>query len=175
MNNAGQILRTYYWQLRVSERRTLLLVGDFVAAFIAWWISIYYWGVSERFLGFTLEFLQKRVPVWFYLLPFIWLILMVELYDVHRAADWGDTVRGSRSGCPDWIGALPGAIFLLLCPSKITPAASGVASFLIAVFILTLLWRRFYLQVFTGPSSCEGAVGGGREKRTVPIESHSTT
>jgi hypothetical protein len=94
MNSAHRLLRINYWQMRVSERRTLLVIGDFIIATAALWISLYYWGVSERFMGFSMEFLQKRVPIWFFFLPLVWLVLMVELYDVHRAADWGRTVRG---------------------------------------------------------------------------------
>jgi hypothetical protein len=86
MNEARQILRTYHWQLRVTERRTLLILGDLLMAFAALAISLFYWGMSERFMGFSMEFLQKRVPVWFFLLPIVWLILMANstMYIVQR-------------------------------------------------------------------------------------------
>ena len=150
MNKAGQYLRTHLWQLRVSERRTLLLTGDFLAAVLAWGISIYYWGMSERFMGFSLEFLQKRVPVWFYFLPLIWLVLMVELYDVHRAADWGTTVRGVAGAALIGLVLYLALYFYYYSPPKSLLPRRGVASYLIAVFVLTLLWRWLYIQIFTG-------------------------
>ena len=38
--------------------------------------------------------LSVKVPFWFYLLPIGWLLLMVELYDPHIAANWRKTLRG---------------------------------------------------------------------------------
>src|SRR5512137_830937 len=93
MSTPRRLPRTYSWQLRVTERRTLLLIGDLTIALASLGISLFYWGTSERFMGFSAEFLQKGVPGWFYFLPLVWLILIVELYDVHRASDWGRTIR----------------------------------------------------------------------------------
>ncbi len=137
MNNPRQLPRTYNWQLRVTERRTLLLIGDLTIALASLGISLFYWGTSERFMGFSAEFLQKRVPGWFYFLPLIWLILMVELYDVHRASDWGRTIRGVA------LAALLGLVlylalyFYYVVPPKSMLPRLGVASFLITVSVLT--------------------------------------
>ena len=159
-----QMPHTYSWQLRVSERRTLLLIGDLTIALASLGISLYYWGTSERFMGFSAEFLQKRVPGWFYFLPFIWLLLMVELYDVHRASDWGRTIRGVA------LAALMGLVLYLALyfyyvePTKSLLPRRGVASFLVTVSILTLLWRRLYIQIFTAPQFMRRVllVGGGK-------------
>jgi len=35
--------RTYNWQLRVTERRTLLLIGDLTIALASLGISLFYW------------------------------------------------------------------------------------------------------------------------------------
>lgn len=157
------------WQLRLRERRTLLVLVDFLMAVGALLISLYYWGLSERFSGFSVEFLQKRVPLWFYLLPFIWLILMNELYDVHRAADWRKTVRGVA------MAALLGFIlyvalyFYYVAPPRSLLPRRGVASFLIAVSTLTLLWRWVYLRVFTAPQFMRRVlvIGGGQNGRRI--------
>jgi exopolysaccharide biosynthesis polyprenyl glycosylphosphotransferase len=163
MSASKQSFRGYHWQLRVGERRTLLLVGDFIVALISLGIALYYWGTSERFMGFSMEFLQKRVPIWFFLLPLIWLVLMVELYDLHRAADWASTLRGVA------IAALVGVVLYLALyfyytssPKSLLPRL-GVATFVLTVSILTLLWRRIYIHVFTAPQFMRRVllVGGG--------------
>jgi len=145
-------MRKYLWQMRLSERRSLLILIDLLVALVSLFISLYYWGMSEKFMGFSIQFLQKRVPVWFYLLPLIWLILMVELYDLHRAADWGQTIRGVL------IAAMLGWVLYLVLyfvyfqpPISLLPRR-GVASFLVIVTVLTLIWRRVYIRVFTGAS-----------------------
>jgi exopolysaccharide biosynthesis polyprenyl glycosylphosphotransferase len=114
-------------------------------------------------MGFSMEFLQKRVPVWFYLFPLIWLVLMVELYDLHRAADWAETLRGVA------IAALVGVVLYLALyfyytssPKSLLPRL-GVATFVITVSVLTLIWRRIYIHVFTAPQFMRRVllVGGG--------------
>jgi hypothetical protein len=80
--------------LHPRERLTVLVIGDLLMAIVACGMALYFWASGERFLGFSMAFLQERVPGWFYFLPFLWLVLLVELYDIHRAGDWGDTVRG---------------------------------------------------------------------------------
>ncbi len=164
MNNPRQLPRTYNWQLRVTERRTLLLIGDLTIALASLGISLFFWGTSERFMGFSAEFLQKRVPGWFYFLPLVWLVLMVELYDVHRSSDWGRTIRGVA------LAALLGLVLYLALyfyyvePPKSMLPRLGIASFLITVSVLTLLWRRLYIQVFTAPQFMRRVllVGGGK-------------
>ncbi len=164
MNNVRKNLRTHHWQLRVSERRSLLLAGDLLAALVALGISLYYWGTSERFMGFSIEFLQLRVPVWFYMLPLIWLVIMVELYDVHRASDWNQTIRGVAVAVSIGFVMYLALYFYYNDPSKFLLPRRGVASYLIAVFVLTLAWRRLYIQVFTGSQFMRRVlmVGGGK-------------
>jgi len=164
MNNPRQLPRTYNWQLRVTERRTLLLIGDLTIALASLGISLFYWGTSERFMGFSAEFLQKRVPGWFYFLPLIWLILMVELYDVHRASDWGRTIRGVALAALLGLALYLALYFYYVVPPKSMLPRLGVASFLITVSVLTLLWRRLYIQVFTAPQFMRRVllVGGGK-------------
>lgn len=164
MSTPKRIFRTSLWQLRVGERRTLLLIGDFLVALISLVVALYLWGSSEKFMGFSLEFLQKRTPVWFYFLPLVWLVLMVELYDVHRSDDWGKTVRGVAGAAV--IGV---AIYLALYfyyvdyPRSLLPRR-GVAIFFIVVSTFTLAWRWLYIRVFTAPQFMRRVllVGGGK-------------
>lgn len=164
MSDPKSIMHTSLWKLRIGERQVLLVLGDLIVAFISLVLSLYYWGISERFTGFTREFLEKRVPIWFYILPLIWILIIVELYDVHRASDWAKTIKGVA------IAAVIGFMLYLLlyfyysAPAKALLPRRGVASFLISVSLLTLLWRRIYIQIFSTMKFMRRVlvVGGGR-------------
>jgi len=152
------------WQLRIGERKTLLMIGDLLAAIIALLISLYYWGSSERFLGFTLEFLEKRTPIWFYFLPLVWLLLMVEQYDVHKAADWKRTIQGVIGAASVGVILYMAMYFYYSTPPDSLLPRRGVASFVILVTILTLAWRYIYIKVFTARQLLRRAllVGAGK-------------
>ncbi|MDP3184067.1 MAG: hypothetical protein Q8M58_02220, partial [Anaerolineales bacterium] len=93
-NDPGIAPKPSGWRVRPSEQRTILLIGDLVVAAIALFVALYIWGRRDIWFGFTLDFLQERVELWFYLLPLGWLVMLVDLYDVHRANNWRTTVRG---------------------------------------------------------------------------------
>jgi exopolysaccharide biosynthesis polyprenyl glycosylphosphotransferase len=152
------------WQLRLAERRVLLLIGDLLAAFAALVISILYWGSNLRFIEFNMQFLQARVPIWFYFLPVVWVILMLDSYDIHTASDWKRTVLSVA------IAALVGlGLYLILYVIYVEPPKSflprrGIASYLILVASFTLAWRWLYIRVFTAPRFMRRVilVGGGK-------------
>jgi exopolysaccharide biosynthesis polyprenyl glycosylphosphotransferase len=156
-------MRSSPWKLRLEERRSVLIIGDFLMALIALVISILYWGSSVTFIEFNLQFLQERVPVWFYLLPFFWVILLVELYDIHRAGSRSATIRGVAAAALIGFG-----VYLLLffyyvdSPRSLLPRR-GVASFLVLAAMLTLVWRWLYIKAFTAPQFMRRVlvVGGG--------------
>jgi exopolysaccharide biosynthesis polyprenyl glycosylphosphotransferase len=158
-----QGVRASHWQLRVGERRTLLLIGDFIVATIALVISLYLWGTSERFMGFSMEFLQRRVPFWFYFFPLAWLVLMVELYDVHRAADWGRTLRGVGGAVVIGLVLYLALYFYYVSSPRSLLPRLGVATFLVVAALLTLSWRRLYIHIFSTPGFLRRVllVGGG--------------
>src|SRR5512136_1739886 len=95
------------WRLRPRERRTLLILVDFLMAEIALLISIYVWSVADKYQSFSFSFVL-RLPAWFFLLPFVWLVLMARLYDEHRARDPGQTVRNIG------FAALVGLVFYMV-------------------------------------------------------------
>ncbi len=168
-DNSRLVKGSRFWQLRIGDRRVILLIGDLTMALIALGIALIYWGSSERFLGFSLEFLQKRVPVWFYFLPIIWLLLLVELYDINKAGDWGKTIRGIFVA-----GGVGIVLYLLLYFYYFDPPISllprrGVASFLIVVALLTLLWRALYIRVFAASQFMRRVllVGGGKSGKLI--------
>ncbi|RME07028.1 MAG: sugar transferase, partial [Anaerolineae bacterium] len=123
------------------------------------------WGLSEEWLGLSLAFLRERVAGWFYLLPFIWLILMTELYDVHRAANRRQVRRGVLQAFLVGLG-----LYLIVYFASQNPLPRrGVAAFLVIVALLTLLWRLAYLKIFTAPQFLRRVlvVGAGRAGRTI--------
>ncbi len=169
MNFPKHVLKSSRWRLHARERRTLLLIGDFLMAVLALAGALYFWASADRFFGPSLAFLEQRVPSWFYLLPFFWIILLVELYDMHRAGDWRRTMRGVG------VAALIGSgLYLLLYfyfadpPRSLLPRR-GVAGFLIAASAFTLVWRYLYIRVFTAPQFMRRVilVGAGKAGQTL--------
>jgi len=163
MNKSGRKYSMRLWQLRLGERRSLLIIGDFLMAVASLGLSLYYWGSTERFLGPTLEFLQRRVPVWFYFLPLIWLLLMVELYDVHRANDWRRTIQGVAVAAAVGLTLYLLLYFYYADPPRSSLPRRGVASFVVAAAVLTLAWRWLYIQIFTARQFMRRVllIGGG--------------
>jgi hypothetical protein len=79
-----QVVKSKRWRLHPRERRTLLILGDLIIALLALAIALLFWASSAEWYGISFEFLRQRPPAWFFMLPFFWLILLIELYEVHR-------------------------------------------------------------------------------------------
>jgi exopolysaccharide biosynthesis polyprenyl glycosylphosphotransferase len=152
-------------RLRPSEQRGLLVFGDLVMALLALVGALYYWSLRDPAFTFTAEFV-RRVPVWFFLLPLGWLVIMVDLYDVHRAADWRITLRGITVGAV--IGLAVYAVIYLISPKGSLPR-QGVAAFLVLVSILTLIWRLIYIRFYTDPTFMRRVliIGAGGQGQTL--------
>jgi exopolysaccharide biosynthesis polyprenyl glycosylphosphotransferase len=135
------------WRLRPRERRTLLLLGDLVMAEIGLFVGLFVWSVADKFQVFGLTFIS-RTPSWFFFLPFIWPLLMMRLYEEHRARDRGQTLRNIAFSALIGLGLY--MVFYFTSEPNTLPRI-GVAAFIISVFILTLIWRFFYIKVFTAP------------------------
>ena len=136
------------WRLRPRERRTLLLLGDFLMAVIALVIALYVWSIADIYQSFTLSFI-RRLPNWIFLLPFIWPFLMARLYDEHRARDREQTLRGIALSA--FIGLGFYLVFYFTTPVPKSLPRIGVAVFIVTTFILTLIWRLSYIRIFTAP------------------------
>ena len=132
-------------QLRTTERRTLLILGDFIIAIISTIAALALWSEFD-YLTLSEEFLRARAA-WFVLLPVVWVILMINMYDLRRSASWSDTLRGVL------LAAGMGTILYLSVYFFRTEAGSlprrGPLYFLIIVVLLNLAWRWIYIKVFT--------------------------
>jgi exopolysaccharide biosynthesis polyprenyl glycosylphosphotransferase len=136
------------WRLRAGERRLILIVGDLIAASAAAIVAVALWARLD-YLGPdpSMEFIRIRAP-WFVLLPIIWLALMINLYDLRRAAAWRETFRGVMGAA-----GIGGVLYLLLYfTGEGSLPRRGVLYFLALVVVFTLIWRGLYTLVFTAPA-----------------------
>jgi FlaA1/EpsC-like NDP-sugar epimerase len=151
--------------LRPSEQRGLLLLGDSIVALLALYGALYYWSVKDPQFAFSMAFLQ-RVPAWFYFFPLGWLVMMVDLYDLRRASNWRDTLRGVAVAA--LLGLAVYAIIYLISPKGSLPR-QGVGAYLIIVSTLTLAWRLLYIRLYTDPAFMRRIiiVGAGAQGQTL--------
>jgi exopolysaccharide biosynthesis polyprenyl glycosylphosphotransferase len=129
-------------------------------------ISLYFWSQRDQWLNFSMEFIKVRPASWFYFLPLFWILLIVELYDIRRASRKNDTIRGVGIAA-----AISFAIYLLvffLSEPNSLPRI-GVAGFIIATSVLTIIWRLIYINVFTAQQFMRRVliVGAGRAGTTL--------
>jgi exopolysaccharide biosynthesis polyprenyl glycosylphosphotransferase len=136
------------WRLTLRERQSILLFGDLFVSVLSLLLSIYFWAQPD-WLTFSTEFIQQRIPFWFFLLPFLWLLLLIELYDVRRASSFRNVFKGILSA-----SAVCLAIYLLAYftsePNSLP--RRGVAVFIVCAALLTLLWRYVFIRIFTAQS-----------------------
>jgi FlaA1/EpsC-like NDP-sugar epimerase len=147
-----QVVKSKRWRLHPRERRTLLILGDLIIALLALAIALLFWASSAEWYGISFEFLRQRPPAWFFMLPFFWLILLIELYEVHRAGNWNATLRGVLTAALIGLGLYLLLYFFFTNPPKSQLPRRGVAGFLVAATVLTLGWRYLYIRIFTAPA-----------------------
>ncbi|HBF41516.1 MAG TPA: hypothetical protein DDW19_07050 [Anaerolineaceae bacterium] len=147
------------WRLRSGERKSILVLGDFIAAVIALFISLYFWGQAD-WLDFSWSFLNQRIPLWYYLLPILWIALLIEVYDLHRANHVMETVKGIATAAG--LSLLLYLIIFFVSESNSLPR-KGIAIFIVAATVLTFSWRMLYIRIFTAPAFTHRAliVGAG--------------
>jgi len=74
-------------QLRISERRLLLMTGDVLAVTVSTFVALYIWSTAAK-TAFTLDFIIPR-SYWFFVLPIFWLVLASanDFYQLRVAAN----------------------------------------------------------------------------------------
>jgi exopolysaccharide biosynthesis polyprenyl glycosylphosphotransferase len=145
----------------------LLLFGDFTVGLIALVLSLYFWASGDQWLPFSWEFLSDRPPAWFYLLPIIWIILLVDIYEERNAASWRHTLRTVATAALFGLG-----LYLLLYFFYTTPKSlprRGIAGFVLSASVLTLVWRWTYIRIFTATQFLRRVllVGAGETGQTI--------
>ena len=125
-------------QLRISERRLLMMTGDVVALVIAILIALYIWTLVAGY-GFTIDFVLQQ-SYWFLILPGLWLLLASanDFFDLH--------VTARRSVMVQRLISITGQILIVyLLVFFFSPREELPRLFIIyygtASFILLGLWR----------------------------------
>ncbi len=142
-------------RLRPSEQRAILLIGDLIASAGAMFLALYFWYEYSLYImvksGLSAaraeRLIDVKVPYWFYLLPLIWLLLMVDSYETHIASNWKKTLRGIA------VAPIAGLFgYSLLFTFNQDPNSLpriGIGAFLVFAYILTLVWRGIYIRLYT--------------------------
>jgi exopolysaccharide biosynthesis polyprenyl glycosylphosphotransferase len=180
-------IRTTPLRLRPSEHRTILFVGDLLMAVVSVFAAIETWGRYSQYnlsieiqknldLGFALErarVLAERVvntnvdvPIWFYILPIIWLILLIETYEPHVAGSARKTSRGIAIAA--FIGLIAFSLLFITRQNTNLPRV-GVGAFLFFASLLTLIWRMIFIRIYkrTGQLRRILLVGAGKAGQTL--------
>ncbi len=152
---------TTKFRLKPSELRFILVLGDLLVASIALVISLYVWASGDSWYRFSAEFLKYRAPAWFYLLPLIWIILLVDTYDTRKSANLRQTLRGI--GMVFLVSVIAYLVIYFAAEPNSLPRL-GVAVFIVTATLLTLLWRLIYIHTFTSVSRQQRVliVGAGK-------------
>lgn len=154
------------WRLTSAERRILLLIGDLLTAYFALFVGLYFWARGDSWLSFSLEFIKSRPAFWFWLLPFVWMLMLVDLYDARRSSHRNETFRGIAVAA--MIGTVIYSLVYMLSEPKSLPRI-GVAVFIVTTSLLTMAWRQLYISVFTAPQFVRRVliVGAGKAGTTL--------
>ncbi len=153
------------WRIRDGERQAILFIGDLIFTYLAVFIGLYFWAQRD-WLDFTGAFLDQRAPFWFYLLPFLWILFLIEIYDVRKANRREDVVRGIITAAS--IGIVIYLIIFFISEPNSLPRR-GVFFFIISATLLTFLWRFIYIRIFAAPVFMRRAlmIGAGKAGSTL--------
>lgn len=153
------------WRIRNGERQAILLIGDLLFAYLAVFLSLYFWAQRD-FLDFSGAFLGQRAPFWFYMLPLVWIIFLIEIYDVRKANRREDVIRGILTAASVGI-VIYLVIFFIAEPNSLP--RRGVFFFILFATILTFIWRLIYIRIFTAPLFMRRAlmIGAGKAGSTL--------
>ncbi len=152
-----------------------MLVGDFIASVAATAGAIYFWyqyslyrliesgikpNVAERII--TIE-----VPFWFYILPLVWILLMVDSYELHTASNWRKTLRGIAVA--PLVGLMGYSLLFTVNTDPNSLPRIAIGAFLVLASFLTLGWRAIYIRLYTSSGLMRRVlvVGAGKAGRTL--------
>ena len=184
-------IRTTPLRIRPSEYRSILAIGDLVMAIVSLLAALYTWGQYNLYVyeilfdqyiaqGFGPSRARElaegqtifQIPFWFYLLPMIWVLLLVELYEPHVASSGKRTTRGIAIAA--FIGLLAYSLAFIIQQQSNLPRI-GVGGFLLYASILTLVWRMIFIRLYktTGQRRRVLLIGAGKAGQTLAELYHS--
>jgi len=163
-------------RLRPSEHRALLFIGDLLMAVASVFAAAYTFQEYRRYLlvadGFKPGVIDRLLandltPFWFYLLPLVWLLLMVELYEPHTAANWRKTIRGIAIAA--FVGLIIYSLVFIIRAEPTSLPRVGVGAFLLYASLLTLFWRFLYIRFYSSAGQLRHfvVVGAGKAGHTL--------
>ena len=162
-------------RLRPSEQLSILLLGDLIASGTAMGASIYFWIQFSLYRlvqsgltpGRAERILTIQVPFWFYLLPLVWLLLLVESYEPHTSASWRKTLRGIAVA--PIVGILSYSLLFTINLDPNSLPRIAVGAFLVLASFLTLGWRALYIRLYTSSGLMRRVifVGAGKAGRSL--------
>src|SRR5512135_3042423 len=153
--------KSIQFRLRPTERRIILLIGDAVMASCALLVAMYIWS-QQDWLGPSIsKLIPERIPPWFFLLPVVWMVINIEMYDIRRAGHRGETVKGVLIAAA--VCTMVYLVGYFIADPKTLPRRS-VATFIVSAAVFMVSWRFIYIQVFTTPEFMRRVlvVGAGR-------------
>jgi exopolysaccharide biosynthesis polyprenyl glycosylphosphotransferase len=175
-------IRTTPLRIRPSEYRSILLLGDLLMAVVSVFASLYVWrqynfyvilqellaeGVAPGRAEQRARILNNLDPqFWFYLLPIIWLFLLIELYDPHVAGSGRRTTRGIALAA--FLGLVAYSLVFIVREDTNLPRV-GVGAFLLLASLLTLFWRMVFIRLYktTGQRRRVLLIGAGKAGQTL--------
>ncbi len=178
-------IRTTPLRLRPSEHRTLLFLGDLVMSVLSVFAALSVWRAynynvqyaallaerppipEPRILAILNTRVDIEVPFWFYLLPVIWMLLLVDLYEPHIAGSGRKTTRGIAISA--FIGLAAYSVVFVFTQDPSNLPRVGVGAFLVFASLLTLGWRMIFIRIYkrTGQLRRMLIIGAGQAGRTL--------
>jgi len=176
-------IRTAPLRLRPSEHRTILFVGDLITSVVSVFAALYTWreyNMSVQLaalladgipLGRATLIVERQVtievPLWFYVLPVIWMLLLVELYEPHVASSGRKTTRGIAIAA--FVGLAAYSLVFVLRQDPTSLPRIGVGAFLLSASLLTLGWRMIFIRIYksTGQRRRILIIGAGKGGETL--------
>ena len=177
-------LRTAPLRLRPSEHRTLLFLGDLVLSIVSVFAALSVWRAYNYNVQYQALLAEKppipeprivailntrvdiEVPFWFYLLPVLWMLLLVDLYEPSIAGSGRKTTRGIAVAAFIAL-ALYSFVFVFTQDPTNLPRV-GVGAYLIFASLLTLAWRMIFIRIYkrTGQLRRMLIIGAGQAGKT---------
>jgi len=176
-------IRTTPLRLRPSEHRTILFIGDLLMAVASVFAAIETWGrynisveIAKQLAkgvppGRAEQLAEQiffiKVPFWFYLLPIIWMLLLVELYEPHVAGSSRKTMRGIAIAA--FVGLAAYSLVFIIRQDPNSLPRIGVGGFLFFAALLTLIWRMIFIRMYktTGLRRRILLIGAGKAGQTL--------